>query len=751
MRSSLKSSLKSRWVLPVGLFLLALGVRLVYLSQIKSSPFFSIPLVDAKTYVDQASQIAGGDWLGDKPFWQPPLYPYFLGVLYALFGERYGVFRAVQFVLGASSCVLIYLIGKRLFNSTVALVAGSMACFYGVFIYFEGELLPPAIAVFLDLAFVLMLLWTREAPGVKRGLCSGVVLGLSAITVPNVLLFLPVASVWLWLGRRRAGYDRRKLLACTLGLWVGTFSMIAAVSVRNYVVGGDRMLISANAGVNFYIGNNPDYDRTVRIRPGPEWDDLLMLPVSEGVERPSERSRFFLSKSWTFMRERPGAYVRLLFRKLGLFWHGNEIKRNSDIYFARQYSWLLSALLWKRGVALPFGVVAPLGLIGILVCLRRWREMFLPLGFVLSYMVSVILFFVCARYRAPVIPFLLLFASYAICWGVGRIRSGQYTHPALALLGGAVLCGALNLRVGAMDSVRDPEVHFNLGYAYRQKGMYARATEEYRRTVQLDPRHIKARSDLASMYALRGMFEKAILEYKRALELEPGSVELTYNLASAYLSQGRYREAIKQYEKAMDLGYRGATGHLSLGYAYMQEGMTDEALRKYLRAIQADSSLVDAHLYLAVLRQQEGRYEDAIIEYERVLQLKPAHVDARIGLAISYGAMGMLDIGVAHLERAAEIAPGNVNVWYNLGVAYRLEEMYDEAIEAQTKVAEIDPQHSEAYRELARLYREIGRRDLAKEAAKKSRAYALGRELAGTFSGQAERLLTEEHRGAGSR
>ena len=36
---------------------------------------------------DHPRRIAAGDWLGGEVFYQSPLYPYFLGALYTLFGD----------------------------------------------------------------------------------------------------------------------------------------------------------------------------------------------------------------------------------------------------------------------------------------------------------------------------------------------------------------------------------------------------------------------------------------------------------------------------------------------------------------------------------------------------------------------------------------------------------------------------------------------------------------------------------------
>ena len=115
---------RSGWLVGGLLWLAALGVRLLYIEQSQTSPFFDYPLVDAKTYTDAAERMGvQGHWDGgDAPFWQPPLYPYFLGLLYALFTPSYYLPRLVQAAISAFNCVLLYLLGRRLFSP------GSGAC-----------------------------------------------------------------------------------------------------------------------------------------------------------------------------------------------------------------------------------------------------------------------------------------------------------------------------------------------------------------------------------------------------------------------------------------------------------------------------------------------------------------------------------------------------------------------------------------------------------------------------------------------
>ena len=60
---------------------------------------------DSRSYDLWAQEIARGHWLGDRVFYQAPLYPYFLATLYWLFGHHLFMIRVVQIILGATSCL----------------------------------------------------------------------------------------------------------------------------------------------------------------------------------------------------------------------------------------------------------------------------------------------------------------------------------------------------------------------------------------------------------------------------------------------------------------------------------------------------------------------------------------------------------------------------------------------------------------------------------------------------------------------
>ena len=66
----------------------ALVLRLLHLQALQSNdPFFENPPPLGCLYNQWAIALAEGDWVGDFAFRRGPLYPYFLGIFYRVFGS----------------------------------------------------------------------------------------------------------------------------------------------------------------------------------------------------------------------------------------------------------------------------------------------------------------------------------------------------------------------------------------------------------------------------------------------------------------------------------------------------------------------------------------------------------------------------------------------------------------------------------------------------------------------------------------
>ena len=555
------------------MFLLALLLRLAYIAGIEDGPMFAEPAVDARTYTEQAARIAAGNWLGrdEGPFWQPPLYPYLLAAAAWLSPDSFfHAVRCAQALWGALLCGLLFFLGRRLFNGGTGLTAGLAAAAYGPFLYFDGELLPASLAAGLDTLALALLLHFRRRPSTAGFGAAGIAAGLAALAVPTVILFAAACAGWLALRR-----PRRHAAAFLLGAVLA----IAPVTLRNLVIGGDAVLISYNSGINFFIGNNSRYEETVAIRPGWEWDALAARPRQAGLERPSRQSAFFWAEAWREIRSDPADYLRLLARKLFLLGHGEEIGRNQPIYFHRNESSLLAALLWKHGgIAFPFGIAGPLALSGLLLALRNRREP-LPALFIITYGAGVIAFFITARYRMPMVPVLLLFAAHAAHWTAGALRRRRWSAAALVLGTTGLFAAAANYRVSPMDMQGDAAIHFNIGDALARQGKPRGARQALTRAVQLDSTHWQAWLNLGSLKVRAGDARGALPIFRRVARGAPGRLEPWMNLAGAHMMLGEWQAAAGVYRRAVHAAPDAPHPYGGLLRALMMAGRTEHARR----------------------------------------------------------------------------------------------------------------------------------------------------------------------------
>jgi hypothetical protein len=91
-------------------------------------------------------------------------------------------------------------------------------------------------------------------------------------------------------------------------------------------------------------------------------------------------------------------------------------------------------------LAVGYGAVLPAALVGVWLSRRAWRRLFVVYGIWIAYALSAVAFFAATRYRAPVEPFLIAFASLTATRVIQlmlRSRVGREADPGrLATAGG---------------------------------------------------------------------------------------------------------------------------------------------------------------------------------------------------------------------------------------------------------------------------------------------------------------------------
>ena len=593
----------------------ALGVRLAYLYQAVDTPLFDVLLIDSEFYDRRARAIVAGDWLGDQPFFMNPLYPYFLAAIYALLGAEYWWVGVVQAVLGTGSCYLIYALGRKLWRPQIGLLAAGMAAFYQPYVFYDGALLTAAPITFLNLAALYCL---AHAQGAARWLWgAGLLLGLSATARPMVLLFVAVVAGWFVAQWGRRGWRQWGWVVVGCGLVVGV------VAWRNYYVGGEWLLTTSSAGMNFYVGNHPEASgiyAQVDFLPSAEPDLERAAFIREAEARtgraltPAQASRFWLAAGLRFVAENPLAYLALQGRKLYMFWNGVEAQNNLSLYLARDFVPLL------RWCVLGWGLVAPLAVAG---WAASRRSVLLDL-YLASYLAACLLFFTSSEYRLPVVPVVLLYAAcwmdHAATWARGGARRRLLRSGLLV----ALVALPINYRdAGAERLTRKRVDYYNFGTLYQRRGAWAASERMFREALRIDPSFAPAAAGLAAVLARRedgrtdlkrglerfgaGEYEAAIAAFSLAAP-SPGRHN---NLGLCYYRLGQWSDAIEHFHQALALDAGYARAHFNLGLVYAKQGDDQAAADAFAAALELDPNHVQAHYRRGEVLVRSGRPRQA--------------------------------------------------------------------------------------------------------------------------------------------
>jgi tetratricopeptide (TPR) repeat protein/4-amino-4-deoxy-L-arabinose transferase-like glycosyltransferase len=689
------------------IFAVALFVRLVHVSQIRKAPFFSVLMGDARAYDQWAGRIARGDWLGREVFYQAPLYPYFLGLVYRVAGRDLLIVRLCQAILGSVACLWLGLAGRRLFSRQAGLIAGLLLALYAPAIFFDALLQKTVLDVF----FICLTIWIvselveRDMRQRWPWLWLGLSMGALSLTRENALVLAAAILPWIFL-RDRAPNQAR---VATAGAFVlGLALVLVPVIVRNTIVGGGLYGVTSQFGPNLYIGNNASADGTyMPLRAGRGAPEYERQDATELAERavgrhltPAEISGYWENRAIDFIRSHPAAWLRLMGRKVALLLNATEaVDTESQESYAE----------WSTPVRIAahvghFGVLVPLAAFGVWATWPQRRRLSVLYAMTMAYAASVVMFCVFARYRVPLVPFLVLFASAGVSSLPRVVRASPIRRLAPALACIAVIAVFANWPILSSELMRAVTEN-NLGVALEEEGRLGEAADHYRRAVALQADYAPAYNNLGTALHTKGELDESVAAYERALALQPdfadahynlanvlaqqrkpdaaidhfrralrslpGSVDVHTNLGSALAAANRFEDAIAQFREALGLDPDAAKTHRNLGNALASHGLRDEAIDHLRRAVQLDSHDGQAHYDLASVLLDARQLADAVDEFRAALALTPGSVDAHNNLGIALASQGSLEDAINEFQQALALRPDFEDAQRNLTTALR--------------------------------------------------------------------------------
>jgi tetratricopeptide (TPR) repeat protein len=160
-------------------------------------------------------------------------------------------------------------------------------------------------------------------------------------------------------------------------------------------------------------------------------------------------------------------------------------------------------------------------------------------------------------------------------------------------------------------------IHYDIGTAYDTSGQYEKAIEQYKKTLEIEPSFVAAKSNIAGCMNSLGAEQmqsknwgKSIELCKHALEWDTEFWEARENLESATLELGREKhkaglvdEAIMHYRSVMEMNPENVDASSNLGFALYDKGLCKEALAQFQTTLEIDPNSHDARVGLAVVKR----------------------------------------------------------------------------------------------------------------------------------------------------
>ncbi len=563
--------------------LLALGwaaaARAAYLFLYAADPLYGYLLHDAKRYHEWAMAWAEGRTWEAAPFYQAPLYPWLLSLLYRVAGPRPAAAYGLQLLGGCFLVLLVHRIAARIGGPRAGAVAAGLAALYGTFAFYETKLLPASIAALLAAFLVDRLQAADASTRALAFLPAGLVLGLASLANPSSLLALPLALVWTALDRGRHGRERLRR-----GSWLvaGTVVAVLPVTARNYLSSGELILVSTNGGITFYQGNHPGAGGVFGAPEGFSGSIFTQREESRAIAekevgrplRDSEVSAFWFRRGMRFAAGDPARWLALEGRKLLLAASNTEIPLEVHPRLDGNPARFLAPAPFALILAL-----ASLRLLGGRRVSRAEGPVLIVLGAVLA---TLLLFYVSSRYRLPAVPALLALAGYGVaaCWEDARRTRRALLSP--AILAACVFTASLAyapLSRRDLLAILDARGLADLAEARVGSGLGQEAVVLYNRAVSMNPDDAYARLDLAKALRATGDASGAERELREAVRIAPTLSEARYDLGVLLFESGRLAPAAEEFRQACRLDPSSVPAANNLLGTLLKLGLKEEAIQ----------------------------------------------------------------------------------------------------------------------------------------------------------------------------
>ncbi len=345
-----------------------------------------------------------------------PVFPLLSAGLHALTGPGFIAYYLFQLSSAALLIWLVYACAERWFGRGAALPAAWLAAFEpGLVLYQSYTVEVTSLSALLLLASLYTFHAAKESPAPKRWLASGLLMGLGALSRPDIIAawIAPLMNLVLERGRAAAW----KAAAWT-GL--GIFLLVGPWALRNLLIHHRFMPFSSLPGEILWVGNNPKSTGTLWTQEGRPQIFEAPADLQARIEGGGELANLddYHEAAVRFIAADPAAFLMRCARSFVSFWWFPP-----RFGAGKYYTWLPPSIF--SGYKLLYGGLLLLVLLGAASALAHPSSRAVALSMTAAALGVALIHcptYVEGRHRVLVMPILLIFAARGgvLCWTKAR-------------------------------------------------------------------------------------------------------------------------------------------------------------------------------------------------------------------------------------------------------------------------------------------------------------------------------------------
>jgi 4-amino-4-deoxy-L-arabinose transferase-like glycosyltransferase len=338
-----------------------------------------------------------------------PLYPAVIGLVYAVFGVHPQLFLIFQCFMFAGTCVLVFDIGRRLFNERTGIVAGVICALNPMLLNYIAYLHLETQLTFLVTLTIWLMIRFYERPTVGNGALIGIAAGASSLTKAVVVLHPALFAIGIILAYRAASRRGHKKVIP----WVALATMLIAMgftilpwTIRNYRSSGHVVLISTGTSDAFLRGFIFSRTEFITLQKPPYTDaENESNAYFQAVARKAgtvwqkndyETDQILNREAKRRLLAQPGQVVRKTVIGLFTFWYELTSFKNSLLALVLAIgAWALALVGWRRAR-------------------REGLPSWLLLLPVIYLNISMALLLALGRYSVPILPALIVLSGFGV-------------------------------------------------------------------------------------------------------------------------------------------------------------------------------------------------------------------------------------------------------------------------------------------------------------------------------------------------